>query len=68
MLFFATVTVVQVSDVAIVVADVAADFYVDFAYGNINDFATSLSLLLIFLISRICSHFDQAPCVPCCKL
>ena len=64
---FATATVVHVSDVAIVVV-VAADIYVDCACGNISYFATSLSLLLLLLISRLCSHVDQAPCDPRCKL
>jgi hypothetical protein len=50
---FATVTVVHVSDVAIVVVVAAADVYVYCAYGNNNDFflqkvrCSDLPLLLL---------------------
>ena len=58
-----TTTVVDVSEVAIVLVVAAADIYVGCAYGVDNDFAT-----LLLLISRICSRFVQAPCDPCCTL
>ena len=66
-MLFATVTVGYVSVVAIVVVAIAADIYVDCADGKSKDLATSLSLVLLLLITRICSHFDQGPCDPCCK-